>query len=342
MGFLFTVGGEILLAPMARLLGADEILLPYCVRYGRIILLALIPFMLQNVFQSFLVVAERPQLGLLITIASGLTNMILDAYFIAVLRLGVVGAAAATALSQSIGGLIPLLYFIFPNKSRLRLGKTHMDLNALWKACTNGASEFMTNISMSIVNMLYNWQLMRLSGSDGVAIYGVIMYVSFIFAALFIGYSMGSAPIVGYHCGAGNKSELKNLLGKSFRLILTFQIILTIAAEAGAPFLAGIFVRYNTNLLDMTVHAFRSYSISFLFMGFSIYASSFFTALNDGFVSAAISFCRTMIFETGAVIILPFFLGVSGIWYSIIAAEFMAVCLSLFFLIRKAKKYGYA
>ena len=341
VGFLFTLGGEILLAPMARLLGADEILLPYCVRYGRIILLALIPFMLQNVFQSFLVVAERPQLGLLITIASGLTNMILDAYFIAVLRLGVVGAAAATALSQSIGGLIPLLYFIFPNKSRLRLGKTHMELNALLKACTNGASEFMTNISMSIVNMLYNWQLMRLSGSDGVAVYGVIMYVSFIFAALFIGYSMGSAPIVGYHCGAGNKSELKNLLGKSFRLILTFQIILTIVAEAGAPFLAGIFVRYNTNLLDMTVHAFRSYSISFLFMGFSIYASSFFTALNDGFVSAVISFCRTMIFETGAVIILPFFLGVSGIWYSIIAAEFMAVCLSLFFLIRKAKKYGY-
>ena len=200
-----------------------------------------------------------------------------------------------------------------------------MDFSALLKTCTNGASEFMTNISMSIVNMLYNWQLMRLAGSDGVAVYGVIMYVSFIFAALFIGYSMGSAPIVGYHCGAGNKSELKNLLGKSFRLILTFQIILTIVAEAGAPFLAGIFVRYNTNLLDMTVHAFRSYSISFLFMGFSIYASSFFTALNDGFVSAAISFCRTMIFETGAVIILPFFLGVSGIWYSIIAAEFMAV-----------------
>ena len=320
VGFLFTVGGEILLAPMARLLGADEILLPYCVRYGRIILL---------------------QLGLLITIASGLTNMILDAYFIAVLRLGVVGAAAATAISQSIGGLIPLLYFIFPNRSRLRLGRTHMDFSALLKTCTNGASEFMTNISMSIVNMLYNWQLMRLAGSDGVAVYGVIMYVSFIFAALFIGYSMGSAPIVGYHCGAGNKSELKNLLRKSFLLILTFQIILTIVAEAGAPFLAGIFVRYNTNLLDMTVHAFRSYSISFLFMGFSIYASSFFTALNDGFVSAVISFCRTMIFETGAVIILPFFLGVSWIWYAIIAAEFMAVCLSLFFLIRNAKKYGY-
>ena len=340
-GLIIAILSAFAMRPVAIILGARGELLKNCVLYGRILCISLTCFMLQNVFQSFLVVAERPQLGLLITIASGLTNMILDAYFIAVLRLGVVGAAAATAISQSIGGLIPLLYFIFPNRSRLRLGRTHMDFSALLKACTNGASEFMTNISMSIVNMLYNWQLMRLAGSDGVAVYGVIMYVSFIFAALFIGYSMGSAPIVGYHCGAGNKSELKNLLGKSFRLILTFQIILTIVAEAGAPFLAGIFVRYNTNLLDMTVHAFRSYSISFLFMGFSIYASSFFTALNDGFVSAVISFCRTMIFETGAVIILPFFLGVSGIWYSIIAAEFMAVCLSLFFLIRKAKKYGY-
>lgn len=342
VGLLFTIGGEIFLAPMAKLLGANEALLPYCIRYGRIVLLALVPFMLQNVFQSFFVVAERPQLGLMVTIAAGLTNMILDAYFIAVLRRGVVGAAAATALSQSVGGLIPLLYFILPNKSKLRLGKTHMDFRALLKACTNGSSEFMTNISMSIVTMFYNWQLMRLAGSDGVAVYGVIMYVSFIFAALFLGYSMGSAPIVGYHYGAGNKSELKNLLGKSFRLILIFQIVLTILAEAGAPFLAGIFVRYDSHLFDMTIHAFRSYSISFLLMGFSIYSSSFFTALNDGFVSAAISFCRTMLFETGSVIILPFFLGVSGIWYSIIVAEFMAVCLSLFFLIKKAKKYGYA
>lgn len=342
LGAVFTVGGILFLAPMSRFLGADETMLPICVSYGRIVLSAMIPFMLQSTFQSFLVTAERPNLGLYVTVAAGVANMVLDTLFIAVFKWGVIGAALATAISQWIGGVVPLLYFALPNKSKLHLCRTQFDLRSLIKASTNGASEFMTNISMSIVNMLYNWQLMRLAGSDGVAVYGVIMYVSFIFAALFIGYSMGSAPIVGYHCGAGNKSELKNLLGKSFRLILTFQIILTIVAEAGAPFLAGIFVRYNTNLLDMTVHAFRSYSISFLFMGFSIYASSFFTALNDGFVSAAISFCRTMIFETGAVIILPFFLGVSGIWYSIIAAEFMAVCLSLFFLIRKAKKYGYA
>ena len=341
LGAVFTVGGILFLAPMSRFLGADETMLPICVSYGRIVLSAMIPFMLQSTFQSFLVTAERPNLGLYVTVAAGVANMVLDTLFIAVFKWGVIGAALATAISQWIGGVVPLLYFALPNKSKLHLCRTQFDLRSLIKASTNGASEFMTNISMSIVNMLYNWQLMRLAGSDGVAVYGVIMYVSFIFAALFIGYSMGSAPIVGYHCGAGNKSELKNLLGKSFRLILTFQIILTIVAEAGAPFLAGIFVRYNTNLLDMTVHAFRSYSISFLFMGFSIYASSFFTALNDGFVSAVISFCRTMIFETGAVIILPFFLGVSGIWYSIIAAEFMAVCLSLFFLIRKAKKYGY-
>ena len=230
VGLLFTVAGEIFLVPMAKLLGADEALLPHCVRYGRILLLALIPFMLQNTFQSFLVVAERPQFGLVITIAAGLTNIVLDAFFIAVLRLGIPGAAAATMISQSIGGLIPLIYFICPNKSRVRLGKTHMDVSALVKACTNGSSEFMTNISMSVVNMLYNWQLMRLAGANGVAVYGVIMYVSFIFAAVFIGYSMGSAPIVAYHHGAGNKDELKGLLKKSIRIIVIFEAVLTLTA----------------------------------------------------------------------------------------------------------------
>ena len=341
VGLLFTVAGEIFLVPMAKLLGADEALLPHCVRYGRILLLALIPFMLQNTFQSFLVVAERPQFGLVITIAAGLTNMILDAFFIAVLRLGIPGAAAATMISQSIGGLIPLVYFICPNKSRLRLGKTHMDVSALVKACTNGSSEFMTNISMSVVNMLYNWQLMRLAGANGVAVYGVIMYVSFIFAAVFIGYSMGSAPIVGYHYGAGNKDELKGLLKKSIRIIVIFEAVLTLTAELIAPLLAGIFVRYDAQLFEMTVQALRAYSLSFLLTGFNLYASSFFTALNNGFVSAAISFCRTMLFETSAVLVLPFLFGVSGIWYSICAAEVMAFLLALSFFVRKAKKYGY-
>lgn len=341
VGLVFALAGEIFLAPMAGLLGADEVLLPYCIRYGRIVLLSLVPLMLQHVFQSFLVVAERPQFGLAITIASGVANIFLDAFFIAVLRRGIAGAAEATAISQAIGGLIPLVYFILPNKSSLHLGKTHMDLAALLKACTNGSSEFMTNISMSVVDMLYNWQLMRFSGSDGVAVYGIIMYISFIFAAIFIGYSMGSSPIVGYHYGAGNKNELKNILKKSMRIIVIVEIVLMLTAEIFAPFFAGIFVNYDAELFEMTVHALRIYSIAFLMSGFNIYSSSFFTALNDGFVSATLSFCRTMLFETGAVLVLPFFLGASGIWYSIIAAEIMAVCLSLFFLAKKSKKYGY-
>lgn len=341
IGILFTVLGEIFLAPISGILGADEAMLPYCIEYGRIILIALVPFMLQNVFQSLLVTAERPNLGLYVTILAGITNVILDALFIAVLKLGVPGAAAATALSQSIGGLVPLIYFILPNKSKLHLGKTHMDISAIVKACTNGASEFMTNISMSIVNMLYNWQLMRLLGTNGVAAYGVIMYVTFIFASIFIGYSMGSAPITGYHYGAGNKDELKNLLRKSLKIIFTMGIVLTILAELLARPLSLIFVSYDTDLLSMTIMAFSVYSLSFLVSGINIYASSFFTALNDGFTSAFISFCRTLVFQIISVLFLPVLFGADGIWYAVLTAELLSLFVSVFFLLRNRNKYGY-
>ena len=230
LGAVFTVGGILFLAPMSRFLGADETMLPICVSYGRIVLSAMIPFMLQSTFQSFLVTAERPNLGLYVTVAAGVANMVLDTLFIAVFKWGVIGAALATAISQWIGGVVPLLYFALPNKSKLHLCRTQFDLRSLIKASTNGASEFMTNISMSIVTMLYNWQLMRLMGADGVAVYGVIMYVNFIFAAIFLGYSMGSAPIVGYHYGAGNQDELRGLLRKSLQLIALMSVVLTAAA----------------------------------------------------------------------------------------------------------------
>ncbi len=341
IGLVFTVLGELFLAPISGILGADAAMLPYCIQYGRVILIALVPFMLQNVFQSLLVTAERPQLGLYITIISGVTNMILDALFVAVWRLGVPGAAAATALSQSIGGIVPLIYFLLPNKSRLRLGKTHFDMSSIVKACSNGASEFMTNISMSIVNMLYNWQLMRLLGTNGVAAYGVIMYVTFIFAAIFIGYSMGSAPITGYHYGAGNKEELKSLLRKSLRIIIIMGIILTALAELLARPLSMIFVSYDTKLLDMTIYAFMVYSLSFLVSGINMYTSSFFTALNDGFTSAFISFCRTLVFQIISVILLPVLFGASGIWYAVLVAELLSLIVSVFFLLKNRKKYGY-
>ena len=317
-------------------------MLPVCVSYGRIVLLGLIPYMLQNTFQSFLVTAERPQLGLYVTIAAGLTNIVLDALFVAVLQWGVEGAALATILSQFVGGAIPLVYFLRPNNSKLRLGRTAFHGRALLKACANGSSEFMTNISMSVVNMLYNWQLMRLMGSGGVAVYGVIMYVNFIFIAIFLGYSMGSAPIVGYHYGAGNRTELRGLLRKSLCIITVMSVMLTAAALLLARPLSMIFMSKEPTLLPVTIRAFSIYSLSFLMAGYNIYASSFFTALNDGFISALISFARTLVFQVAAVIVLPTLWDIDGVWAAVVAAETLALLLSTVCLVGKRKKYGYA
>lgn len=295
LGAVFTIGGIAFLTPMSRLLGADETMLPVCVSYGRIVLLGLIPYMLQNTFQSFLVTAERPQLGLYVTIAAGVTNIVLDALFVAVLQWG-----------------------------------------------AEGSSEFMTNISMSVVNMLYNWQLMRLMGSGGVAVYGVIMYVNFIFIAIFLGYSMGSAPIVGYHYGAGNRAELRGLLRKSLCIITVMSVVLTAAALLLARPLSLIFVSKEPALLPVTIRAFSIYSLSFLMVGYNIYASSFFTALNDGFISALISFARTLVFQVAAVTVLPVLWGIDGVWAAVVAAETLALLLSAACLVGKRKKYGYA
>lgn len=342
LGGIFMVGGILFMEPMARLLGADEAMLPVCVQYGRIVMLGLIPFMLQNTFQSFLVTAERPHFGLYITIAAGVTNMVLDALFVGAFRWGVAGAAAATVISQIVGGGIPLVYFICPNKSKLRLGKTKMDFRMLGKAAVNGSSEFMTNVSMSLVNMLYNWQLMRLIGAQGVAVFGIIMYVSFIFAAIFIGYSMGSAPVIGFHYGAGNKEELKGLFRKSLWILLVFSVVLTGLAMILAKPLAMIFVAYDAELLELTKRALTIYSLSFLMSGFNIFASSFFTALNDGLTSALISFGRTLMFQVASVLLLPLIFDVDGIWAAVILAEGLALILSAACVIRNRKKYGYA
>ena len=342
LGAVFTVGGILFMEPMARFLGADEAMLPVCVQYGRVVLTALVPFMLQNTFQSFLVTAERPHFGLYITIAAGVSNMALDALFIAGFGWGVTGAALATAISQFIGGIIPLVYFALPNKSRLRLCRAGWDGRALARACTNGSSEFMTNISMSVVNMLYNWQLMRLMGADGVAVFGIIMYVNFIFVSIFLGYSMGSAPVVGYHFGAGDREELQGLLRRSLRLVAVMGAVMTVLALLLARPLSMIFVSYDAALLTVTVRAFSIYALSFLLVGFNIFSSAFFTALNDGFTSALISFARTLVFEAAAVLVLPLVAGIDGVWAAVIAAEALALVLSAACLVRNRKKYGYA
>ena len=342
VGALLTVLGLLFLEPVARLLGADADLLPYCVRYARIVLLGLVPFTLQNVFQSFLVTAERPHFGLYITVGAGVTNMVLDALLVAVIPLGVEGAAIATVLSQCVGGILPLVYFARPNTSRLRLTRTRWELRPVLKSAANGSSEFMTNISMSIVTMLYNWQLLRLMGADGVTVFGIIMYVSFIFVALFLGYSMGSAPIVSFHYGAGNQEELRGLFRRSLTIILAMSAGLTVLAIVLAKPLAMIFVSYDPALLSVTTRALTIYAVSYLLTGFNIYASSFFTALNDGLVSALISFARTLVFQVLAVLTLPLLWEADGIWAAVILAEGLAALLSLACFLRFRRKYGYA
>lgn len=340
-GVVIAAAGIIFIRPVAALLGADGTMLEDCVRYGRIILIALPAYMLQFEFQSFFVAAEKPHLGLVVTIAAGVTNMTLDALLVAVFSLGLVGAAAATAISQCVGGIIPLIYFLCPNSSILRLTRTKFDGRALFKACTNGASELMSNISMSIVGMLYNMQLIKYAGENGVAAYGVLMYVNFIFLAAFIGYSVGTAPIIGYNYGSGNHSELKNLLKKSLCLIGIFSVAMVVAAEGLAHPLASMFVGYDLELFKMTLRGFMIYSFSFLFSGIAIFGSSFFTALNDGLISALISFLRTLVFQVAAVLVFTLIWGIDGIWVSIVAAELMAVSVTVMFLLMKRKKYHY-
>lgn len=343
LGAIFAVVGILFVPYAATALGATGAMRDDAVLYARIILASLPMNVLQYLFQSFMVTAEKPMLGLWITVSSGMTNMVLDAVLVTLLpqEYKLAGAAVATAMSQVVGGLVPLIYFSRKNSSILRLGKTKYDGRAIWKACTNGSSEFMSNISMSLVGMLYNLQLIKYAGEDGVAAYGVMMYVSMIFAAVFIGYSIGTAPVIGFHDGAQNHDELHGLLRKSLIMIGLFGIGMIAAAELLAVPLSRIFVGYDPELMALTVSGFRIFGLSFGFMGFAIFFSSFFTALNDGITSAIISFLRTLVFQCAAVIILPLLWGIDGVWISIVVAEFMAVVLGAIFLIAKRKKYHY-
>lgn len=341
LGALLSVIGVISMPWVAKFLGATEEMMADCVIYGRIVTGFTVAFMLQNVFQSFLIAAEKPKLGLLATVLAGITNMALDAIFIIVFKWGVAGAAIATGLSQCVGGIFPLIYFLRKNSSLLRLTKTKLEIKPILNACGNGSSELMSNISSSVVSMIYNFQLMKYVGEDGVSAYGVLMYVQFIFVAIYIGYAIGCAPITGYHFGARNHNELKNMLRKSSFLSAVSGVVLTILAIALSSPLAKLFVGYDEELYELTRHAFRLFAYSFLLAGFNIFTSSFFTALNNGAVSAAISFMRTLIFQTSSVLILPIFLGVDGIWWAITVAEFFAFILSLIFLFAKRKKYNY-
>ena len=340
-GIVLAIAGIITLRPVAALLGAQGQLLEDSVVYGRVIIIAIPAYILQYEFQCLFATANKPKLGLLVTVAAGLTNIVLDALFVAVFKWGLVGAAAATAISQCVGGILPLIYFAKPNSSLLRLTKFSFDRKALVKTCTNGSSELMSNISMSVVSMLYNVQLLKYAGENGVAAYGVLMYLNLVFQAIFLGFSVGVAPVVSYNTGACNYDELKSLLKKCLVTISVSAILMFAASELSAKPLSSLFVGYDESLFDMTVNAFFIYSFSFLFSGFAVFGSSFFTALNDGLISALIAFLRTLVFQVVAVLTFPLIWGLKGIWYSIVVAEMLAVAVTAAFLIIKKKKYRY-
>lgn len=341
LGGIFTIIGLVLVKPVALLFGAKEGILNDSIVYGRILSLALIPFLLQNCFQSFLVVAEKPQMGLKISICAGIANMVLDFLLIYVCKLGVAGAAIATAISQIVGGIIPFVYFIRKNDSQLKLVRAKFEWKAIGQTCANGSSEMLTNLSMSLVNLLYNMQLMKFAGSNGVVAYGIIMYVGFIFVGTYLGYSIGTAPVISYQYGADNTEELKDILKKSLKLIGITSLVMTLLAEILAKPLASIFVSYDSNLLEMTTNAIRLFSISYIISGFNIFASSFFTALNNGLVSAIISFSRTLLFQVATILILPEIWGLNGVWIAVVVAEILALIVSVTFLICNRKKYKY-
>ena len=342
VGALFSAAGFIFIRPISEALGATGELLENCVAYGSILFLSMPAFILQYVFHSFFITAEKPGLSLRVSLAAGLTNMALDYLFVAVLGWGIEGAAIATAIGEVIGGVVPILYFSRKNNSLLRLTRARFEARPLLRACANGASEMVTNLSMSVVNILYNFQLMRLAGENGVAAYGVVMYVNFIFMAIFLGYSIGSAPIVGYHYGAQNHAELKNLFKKSLTLVVGAGLVLTAVAELFSGALVGIFVRYDPELYAMTTHGFRLYALAFLMMGVNVWGSAFFTALNNGAVSAAISFLRTLVFQIAAVLLLPLLLGINGIWLAVVVAEGLALLVTIAFFAAQRKRYHYA
>ena len=341
-GVTVTVVGIACLRPAAILLGAEGSTVDLCVRYGLFVLPAMPAYLLQNAFQSFCVAAEKPNLGLGLTVAAGVANILLDWLFVGVWQGGLVGAALATAISQCIGGIVPLVYFARKNPSPLKLTRAKIELWVLGRTFTNGSSEMMSNLALSIVSMLYNLQLMAYAGEDGVAAYGVIMYVSFIFIAVFLGYSIGAAPLIGYHHGADNRPELKNLFRKSLMIIGVMSVAMTLVATVLSGTLAGIFVGYDAQLYAMTKRAFGIYALSFMASGISIYGSSHFTALNNGLISAAISFLRALVFQTAAVLLLPLVWGLDGIWFSILVAEGISALLTVGCFVAFRRRYHYA
>ena len=341
LGVLLMIPGFIFMPQITALLGAEGKLLEDSVLYGRIFILALPAWILVYEFQLFFVTAEKPRLGLAVTVCTGLSNIALDALFVLGFRWGLAGAATASAIAQLVGGVFPLFYFCRKNSSTLQLVKPVWNVRAIVKCCTNGSSEFMAEAAFSLVGIVYNVQLLKYAGEDGVVIYGLLMYVSLMFIAVFVGYSNGIGSAFSYQYGAQNHGELRNLLKKSLVIIGITSVMMFVLSEAIAVPFSALFLRDAEKLLPDTVRAFRIFSLTYLFAGIAIFGSAFFTALNNGLISAVISFLRTFVFELGAVLLLPVLFGVDGIWYSGVFAELMAAVVGIIFMVALRKKYHY-
>lgn len=341
IGVVFSIIAGIFIEPIGRFLGATDNLIDYSVTYGIILLVGTPAFMLQNSFQSFIVVAEKPKFGLVVTVAAGLTNIVLDFLFVGIFSFGIEGAAFATIISQFVGALIPLVFFIRKNNTYLRLKITKFELRPILKTCANGSSEMIANVSLNLVNVLYNLQLMKYAGPSGVAAFGVIMYVGFIFVGVYLGYSAGVSPIIGYHYGADNKKELKSLFKKSVIILAVAALVMTSIGEIFAPALVNIFVGYDKELAALSVRALRLYALCYAFCWFSIFVSAFFTSLNNGFISGLVSFLRTCLFQVVMILVLPIFFEIDGLWSAIVFAEALGIIVSLICVFTNRKKYGY-
>ena len=344
IGVVFGVVFYFLMPSLVSLIGGEGAQAADATVYSRILMASLPFFMLQNLFQSFFITAEKPRLGFVFTVCSGVTNMVLDALFIAVFQWGIVGAAVATAIAQAVGGIAPVVYFACKNTSLLRFVKTKWYTRALLLSCFNGSSELLGNIAMSLVSIIYNLQLFRIAGKEGngVAAFGVIMYVQFVFIAIFIGYCLGVAPIVGYNYGADNRRELQNIFKKSLIIIAVTSVAMTVLSTSLAEVIAKVFLfNDSTELIPMTARGMRLFSISFLFCGFCMFCSSFFTALNNGLISAIVSFGRTLVFQIVCIYVLPIFWGLDGIWLATPLAELLSAALCLVMFIINNNRYDY-
>lgn len=345
-GVLIAVGmaalALVFLKPLLHLLGARGALFELCYAYALPLVFFIPSGILQMLFQTLLVTAGRPMLGLTVTVLGGVANIVLDYLFIVPLQMGIAGAAIATGIGFSIPAVFGLLYFALRRSGPLCFVRPKGGGKMLLRCCANGSSEMVTNMSTAVTTFLFNLLMMRYAGEDGVASITIVLYTQYLMTAVYMGYATGTAPVFSFHHGSRNGEQLRRL----FRISMGFIALCSVATFALALVFAKqvvvIFTPAGSPVFEMALYGFRLFSGSFLFAGVGIFASAMFTAFSDGKVSAAISFLRTFAFIVLALLLLPLAMGLDGVWLAVPLAEVLGFGVSLFFLYRKKKRYCYA